>query len=830
MVLACFRTRWLVFILTGAPVCLVAQEKFLKAVRTPVPPKIDGIPNDSCWQFAPVAKDFLTNEPVFGNPPAQQTEVRFVYDDEAIYAAYYLYDTEMDQVIAVLNERDKSNLADELMMGIDTYFDETSAFRFQVTAAGVQTDRYMSPFINRADRSWDAVWQSSVHKDERAWYVEMKIPFSALRFPRGDDQKWGIQFGRFVGRTGEFTTWSPVNPNIGGGPIRQWGTLTGIKGIRPPVRLSLWPYITVGVQRTPFTASRGRFKHDPFYAGGMDLKFGINQSFTLDMSLIPDFSQVLSDNTILNLTPFEVKYEERRQFFTEGTDLFNKAGIFYSRRIGSTPAGYSSVTTSLAPGERIETNPTTARLINATKVTGRTTKGLGIGMLNAVTAKTYAAVVNDSLGSGRVVMTEPLTNFNVLVLDQSLKHNSKVGIINTNVSRGGTGVDANVSALDFILNSKDNTYALIGTGIFSHREGEQRTAPQTGYHTKVDFARVSKNFRFELFNASVSKDYNPNDLGILTETNFTQTFGALRYFSFKPFRKLLNWNVTASYAHTHTLANGRFQKSELEIAKYFLYRNFSSTTLVVNTHPRRGHDIYEPRVEGYHFIRPKATRISMRYVTDTRRRSQVQVSGAIRWFEFPAGHLYYDFGVTPTVRLGNKSLLNFSSLYTRHANNQGFAALTGNVPVFGLRHERTWETVVLLQYLFSPFHSMSLRVRDYWSKVAYEEHFRLSEDGVLESFAYTGNTHVNLTIFNIDFIYTWQFAPGSFMKLSVKSGLQQNTQRVEEGYLQSLDRTLAAPKQTSFSVRMNYFIDYARLEKMLKQRGHEMDNARKAQD
>ena len=271
----------------------LAQQKTYIATRVSTPPKIDGKLNDSCWQHVPVAKDFITNDPVFGKPAAQRTEVKFLYDNDAIYLAYYLFDSEASKITKVLCERDKNVLADEIMVGIDTYGDKTSAVRLQLNAAGVQFDRFMSPFIPRTDRSWDAVWESAVSIDDKGWYAEMKVPLAALRYPKKPVQEWIIQFGRYVGRTGEFTTWSPVNNNIGGGPMRQWGLLTGIENIKPKIRLSVSPYLTVGLQKDPVTgAVNGKnYSTKTFYTGGLDLKYGINQSYTLDMSLVPDFSQ-----------------------------------------------------------------------------------------------------------------------------------------------------------------------------------------------------------------------------------------------------------------------------------------------------------------------------------------------------------------------------------------------------------------------------------------------------------------------------------------------------------------------------------------------------------
>lgn len=809
----------LVFISNGNLV--TAQQRIYITTHTTKPPKIDGKLTDSCWQNIPVATDFVTNDPVFGKPAAQKTEVKFIYDNDAIYLAYYLFDNEPEKIIKVLCERDKNIIADEIMFAADTYGDKTSAFRFQLNAAGAQFDRFMSPFILRSDRSWDAIWESAVKIDEKGWYAEIKIPLSALRYPKKPIQEWIIQFGRYVGRTGEFTTWSPVNNNIGGGPMRQWGLLRGIKDIQPKLRLSVTPYLTMGIQRGPASGNGSKnYSSRGFYSGGADLKYGINQSYTLDMSLVPDFSQVQSDNTVLNLTPFEVKYEERRQFFTEGADMFNKAGIFYSRRIGAVPAGYSSLSGKLLRNERIIESPSVTGIINTTKISGRTPRGFGIGILNALTENTHAKIINDSSGQLRKILTEPLANYNVLVIDQSLKNNSKIGIINSNVLRNGSAIDANVTAIDFILNNKGSIYSLTGTGIYSHRRGNALSGgKQSGYNYKIDFAKISRNFRFEIFNAAVEKNYNPNDLGILTATNLMQSYFALKYFTITPKGKLLNWNSTLSYTHTNTLADMSFQRSDVDWNSFILLKNFFTLNLSTNWRPARVRDIYEPRKDGKVFIRPKSFRQSISISSDTRKKIQVQLTAAGNRFEFPQNHFAYDAGLSSVFRIGNKIIISTSSMYSNNKNNQGYVfAINADSTVFGQRQEYTMENIILLQYLFSAYHNLSFRARDYWSKIRYDRYFLLNSDGYLSSFSYSKKADINLNIFNIDMIYTWQYAPGSFLSASWKKNISFSNNSREDGYFKSLSHALEAAGTDIFSIRMIYYLGYSAIQKTFKRK------------
>ena len=227
----------------------------------------------------------------------------------------------------------------------------------------------------------------------------------------------------------------------------------GIKDIEAPVRLFLYPYVSVNAGHFP-NGDATQSNWTQGFNAGMDLKYGINDAFTLDMTLIPDFSQVRSDNQVLNLSPFEVQFDENRQFFTEGTELFNKGNLFYSRRIGRTPKGFYDIEDQLDSTEILLSNPSVTQLINSTKVSGRTNKGLGIGFFNAITNSMYAEVEDTINGTVRQIKTEPLTNYNIAVLDQNLKNNSYITLINTNTERFDTERDANVTGLEFSLNDK----------------------------------------------------------------------------------------------------------------------------------------------------------------------------------------------------------------------------------------------------------------------------------------------------------------------------------------------------------------------------------------
>lgn len=225
----------------------------------------------------------------------------------------------------------------------------------------------------------------------------------------------------------------------------------------------------------------------------MDLKYGINESYTLDMILFPDFGQVQSDDQILNLTPFEVKYDERRQFFTEGTEKFNKCGIFYTRRVGAMPRNFFRPYDSLRQNEVINKNPEETRIINATKISGRNADGLGIGFFNAITSRARSIIEDTLTGIKRNITTQPFTNYNVLVLDQNLKNNSYLSLVNTNLWIPGDAYSANVTGLETKISNKKSTVAVFGNLNISQKYDEN-SMPVFGHSLLMNISKPSGKF------------------------------------------------------------------------------------------------------------------------------------------------------------------------------------------------------------------------------------------------------------------------------------------------------------------------------------------------
>ena len=354
-------------------------QKSLEASLVFHPPKLDGILESEIWGEAQSATDFVEQLPVPGGPVRQSSDVKVIYTQEALYIGFFCYDNAQDSILKQLSGRDGDGNSDWCAITINCYQDGINGFSFAVSPWGEQWDGRVTAGGDEPDVSWNAVWDCKVHTDEKGWCAEFKIPFAALRFPEKAVQEWDINFAREIRRHREVSQWNPVNPN-GPGELAQMGKLKGIKDIRTPKRFFLFPYLS-----SYYNYSEGS-PSSFSYNGGMDVKMGLNDAFTMDATLIPDFGQTISDQLILNLTPYEIEFQDNRPFFMEGTELFNKSGVLYSRRIGGTPIGAYGLYGQLNEGDVVVSNPMQSQLFNSTKISGRTKGNTGIGLMNSVTA------------------------------------------------------------------------------------------------------------------------------------------------------------------------------------------------------------------------------------------------------------------------------------------------------------------------------------------------------------------------------------------------------------------------------------------------------------
>ena len=590
-------------LLTSAAYSQTAKRQ-LPAKRINTTIKIDGVLQDAAWKDAPLADKFIALRPTPFIPETagNATQVYFLYDNDGIYVGGYLHEKNKDSIAAELKGRDGFGNNDFIGVIFDTYYDQQNGFEYFVTPLGEQWDAKVSPNTNgnSEDFSWNAVWESAAKMQHDGWSFEMFIPYSAIRFGKKNVQDWGLNIVRRRQKSGEQLFWQSIDPNANGF-LTQEGSFTGLENIKPPMRLQFSPYFSTYLNHDG-TAATGVKKSSATVNGGMDVKYGINQAFTLDMTLIPDFGQVQSDNRILNLTPFEQRFNENRAFFTEGTELFGKGNLFYSRRIGIEPRFKKW----LSPGvdETIIEDPGQAKIINATKISGRTQKGLGVGILNAITQKQYTKFQDINTKQTRLGENMPLTNYNILVLDQTLKNNSSVSLVNTNVWRSGKDYDANVTSALFDLNDKKNKWNIGGNISFSNLLGKNGKNT-TGYAHSIYFAKTSGRFTFNVWQDLYNSKYDKSDFGYFTNNNTMDQGVWAGYNWVKPrgWYNQVRLNANIWYSRLVTPIDN-LRRTEMMYQNASMNINFNAQTkklwwvgMNINGGPGRN-DFYEPRKYG----------------------------------------------------------------------------------------------------------------------------------------------------------------------------------------------------------------------------------------
>jgi Domain of unknown function (DUF5916) len=789
--------------------------KQLAAKRASGPIKIDGKLDEAAWKDAPKADDYTEFRPTpfKKEDPANRTEVYMLYSNEGLYMGGYCHESNKDSISTEITGRDGFGNNDFIGFIFDTYKDNINGFEYFVTPLGQQMDSKMSPNTNGNDEdfSWNAVWTSAavIHND--GWSFEIFLPLSAIRFSTKNIQDWGLNITRRRQKTGQQVVWNPVDPNVNGF-LTQEGYWTGLENIKPPLRLQFSPYFSSYANHYPSTDPALK-NWTSSVNGGMDVKYGISQALTLDMTLIPDFGQVQSDNQVLNLTPFEVKYNENRAFFTEGTELFNKGNLFYSRRVGGAPIHLYDVHGKIGTNEKVVNNPGETKLINATKVSGRLQGGLGIGFFNGLTAAQFATVEDDKQNR-RQVETNPLTNYNIIVLNQSLKHNSSVSFVNTNVWRSGNDYDANVSAALFDFNDKRNMWnvggKLASSNLIGYLPGGKN---QTGYSHELYFGKTSGRFNFNISQSLTNAKFNSNDLGYFTINNFLDHNLWVGYRWIKPgsWYNRINMNFNASYSRRYKPT--AYQNASLNYGINGQLKNLWFAGFFMGYEPS-GNDFYEPRKDGLFFKGWKSTYMGAWVETNEAKKYSV-------YSEFLYVNRSYFNGyklqlnLNQKYRFSDKFSLSHGIMLEPQFNNVGYAIQSNDgSPVFGRRDRKTIENTLNFKYNFNNNVGLTTRVRHYWSLVDYKEYFDLNTDGTLATKAgYTNNTNQNYNAFNVDAVFTWQFAPGSFINIVWKNSIYDFNRLIDNGYIKNLGTTLDASQNNNFSFKVLYFLDYLQLKK-----------------
>tara|TARA_R110002072_G_scaffold125944_2_gene262424 strand:+ start:97017 stop:99533 length:2517 start_codon:yes stop_codon:yes gene_type:complete len=772
--------------------------KILNAQRISEAPEIDGVLDDIVWQNITPSGDFHKYRP--GNEgviqPEYQSEVKMAYDDKAIYIAAFLYDPNPDAILKQFSQRDDIFVqADAFSASINTYNDGINETRFYVTSAGTIGDSRVSS--NGQDFGYNVVFECRISYDEKGWYAEYRIPYNALRFPEKEVQNWGINFYREIKHKNETHTWSFIDNSVGR-ETQYNGRIVGVRDINPPVRLTLFPF-TQGV------VTKFGDETETSLSAGLDIKYGLSDSFTLDATLIPDFGQAAFDNVTLNLGPFEQTFGENRQFFSEGIELFRKGGIFFSRRIGNEPTGAFEIDDQ----EKIIENPTRVKLLNAIKVSGRTENNLGIGVLNTITGKTVSVIQDTITGAVREVVVEPVANYNVAVLDQQFNDNSSISIINTNVTRDGNFRDANVSAFVFDVADKGNNFRTSGRAVVSNVN--EASGFKTGFRSELDVFRIKGNFRYRAGHDFANKTFDINDLGVNFTNNYNNFVAGVSYQIFEPTETFNNYRFSLTARHRRLYEPSVTTRNSLEFDTFF----FTTQRLAFglngsyNTEDR---DYFEPRVAGRFVIFPENVGGRTFVSTDFRKKFAFDLGLGYRAsIDAPQRSYFVDF--SPRYRFSNRFSMVMRSEFSKRDDQFGYIDNTDDAIFFGQRDILGIENAITASYNFDPFKAIDLRFRNFWSTADYSDDvfFVLNDDGTRDRFDYDiseNDPNTNFNIWNLDLSFRWRFAPGSEASLLYRNQIFNVTDMATLNYTESLENLFNQDQQHTVSLRVTYFIDY----------------------
>ncbi|WP_347174556.1 DUF5916 domain-containing protein [Polaribacter uvawellassae] len=772
-------------------------------------PKIDGFLNDDAWKGVEIAKDFVMLEPNNGKKenPDYKTEVKVLYDDEAIYVSAMMYDPNPSKIASEFTSRDNDGQADVFSLLLNPNNDGVNSTSFDVMITGTQLDSKVGENSWRPDRSWSAVWKSATQVLDNGWSVEMKIPYAALRFSNEEIQTWSIQFKRKIINQNEQYTWNHVDNKVGKS-TQYDGILKGITNINPPIRLSFYPYASTSVSHFD---GETEYNHNL----GLDLKYGLTENFTLDLTLVPDFGQTAFDNITLNLGPFEQRFNEQRQFFTEGTELFNKGRIFYSRRIGNRPVGYYDADDNLGANEEVYENPDKVNMLNALKVSGRTKGGLGIGFFNAITDETKATIKRTVTQGTSTVdeyykkVTEPFANYNVLVLDQQFNQNSSVTFINTNVLREGNFRDANVTGLLYHLTNKSNTYFV--DGYVKTSNIKENGATETGYAFDSSIAKIAGNWQGEIGYNFEDDKYDYNDLGFQRRNNQQSIYLMGSYRILQPVGNYNSFRVDFRLFNSFLYNPGVYTGNNYRIGFRANTKKRFSFGLNLKGKVGKQKDFYEPRraiSEQRYLARNSEIDIDGNISTDFRKQFAFDLRANVRKV-FGTDETRYGFEVEPRYRFSNKMGLVYKFKYSSSNNNIGYTGENNGDLIFGKRGSDSYENVLSGKYSFSTKSSLSLSFRHYWQTVKYNSQFySLNADGTLADHNYTGNHDVNYNSWNLDLNYLWEFAPGSQLTAFYRNSIFNYNDQSSLSFINNIDELFNQPALHTFSIKFVYFIDY----------------------
>jgi len=836
------------------------SQRVIKAIRAESPISIDGILSEPEWQGKGYG-GLIQRMPNAGAPCTERTEVWVAYDDDALYVAAHLFDSQPDSIVGRLVRRDEDFESDHFFIEIDSNHDRVTGYYFGTNPSGSKQDGIIFS-DTKSDRSFDAVWNVATHVDRTGWTAEFRIPYSQLRFAKQDHYVWGFEVVRRIHRKNEeaYFTYYPRNDEV---RVSRWPELVGITGIVPPPRIEVSPYVvgTGKFLQKPPVASFNQGRTDPFVLGrdffgsvGADAKIGLDGNFTLDASLNPDFAQVEVDPAVINLTAYETYYQEKRPFFIEGSSIlsFGKGGatefpdyswtdpsFFYSRRIGRAPQG--SVT-----HDGFTSIPDRTTIIGAAKVSGKTNTGWSLAGLTAVTAREFGLV--DSAGVRFSEEVEPLTFYGIArIQKQSEGSRQAIGMIATLVER-----DQKEHSIANLLNHRafsfgidgwsflddDKNWVITGwTGLTDVQGTRSRMidlqqAPQhyfqrpdqthvhldstatslVGWAGRVWLNKDKGNWHFNAAVGAISPSFESNDLGYHTFTDLIDTHIYTGYSWYEPDRF---FRTKALYLY----GLRQYNFGGLRVAETYYFNavaellSYWGAEMFLGYSPEAWDD---KRTRGGPLMKSLSSEfLFLNFNSDTRKDLSGYLSlnfdrGESGGWDY-GGSLTLSWNITPAMKL------NFGpSYYFNHAVAQYVDAIPdttatktyGTSYIFSTLDQRTLAATMRLNWTFTPRLSVQVYLQPYLSAGSYSGFKELAEAGTYSFIptTYPTNPDFNFKSLRANAVLRWEYLPGStlyFVWTNEKVNFEQNYGVFRAG--RDFAEMLRARPDNIFSLKITYW-------------------------
>ena len=816
--------RLLLLLIIPAIIIAGSNPKTAFAVRTVTPPTIDGRLNEPEWQRAKPETTFVQFQPIEGSQPNEKTEIRFLYDDNALYVGCRMNDPDPSKILARLARRDDQVESDYVSLRIDSYNDNQTDFEFTVSAAGVKTDILEFDDGARQDASWDVVWDVKTSIDEQGWIAEIRIPFQTLRFNPENEYDWGLQIVRIVSRTQEQLHWALVRKSENGW-ASKFGHLKGMNNIQTSTAVEFLPYVVASEKTSP--ASTGNPNSSEYSSSaGFDLKYRPSVAITVDATFNPDFGQVEADPAVLNLSTYPTFYPEKRPFFIEGTQIIHFStfgdnagpGLFYSRRVGR------PINVAPPPGGYVESQPNFATILGAAKVSGKTESGLSIGALEAMTRQEKATLV-DSLGNKSTQVVEPLSNFSLVRLKQDILENSNVGMIVTNVSRNGI-LPAVTGGLDWNVRFLNSVYRVDGFLAASHTTTADPIVQNVdGSYHEGPAGRVTINkeggphWRWSLDYDFTTKGFNVDDIGFFRRPNDRGTVNSLTYRDDVPSANVQNWYLSSTYHYRSNFDNAELFNSFGTIAYLQLPSYWGFT--VASSFDAGKYDDRETRGNGL-YRKPLSRNLQLFVNTDPRL-SVVGTFAAFIGNDSRANH-NWELVAQSEFRVASNITLQFSLddyevrkvfawVANRTSADDPILPPNATHSIFAERSVSQWDLITRGSFIFARDLTLQYYLQVFFAQGTYENTQRMITNDTFVPYAFGPSGSINPPDFsslslNSNIVLRWEYMPGSTAYLvwsQARSGAFGN---YVTPFADNISNTFALPATNVFLLKISYWFSY----------------------